>query len=275
MKIVFDSGCDINSVILESGFDFEQVPLTLNIDEKSFTDKDINIEEYLATMEASNNPAKSAAPSPEAYANAFEGYDEVYCVTISSVMSGSYNSAVVGRDLYLEKNPKAQVHIIDSRLATAGETAVVCKLIEQLQAGNRGKELVEIMDDVINNTICYFILESFQNLTKNGRMNPMISKLASVMNIKPVCKGYNHEMTLEFKPRGTKKAYQKLVDAVTSDKKLSEKSIVYITHIQALDSANTLKNMILEKVKVKDIIINECSGLCATYAERFGLVVAY
>ncbi len=275
LKIVVDSGCDLNNVILNNGFAFEQVPLTLTIGDKSFLDKNIDIEQFLKTMETSPTPAKTAAPSPEAYANAFEGYDEVYCVTISSVLSGSYNSALVGRDLYLEKNPNAKVYVIDSRLATAAETAVVCRLIEQLQTGLRGPALLEVMDDIINITTCYFILESFQNMTKSGRMNPMIGKLASVMNIKPVCKGENHEITLEYKPRGTKKAYQKLIEAVTSDKRLTEKTIVYITHIQSFDAANTLKNMILEKVKVKDIIINECTGLCANYAERLGLVIAY
>ncbi len=275
LKIVVDSGCDLNSIILESGFDFEQVPLSLNVDDKVFIDKDINVEEFLTIMEGSPNLFKSAAPSPEAFCNAFEGYDEVYCVTISSLMSGSYNSAIVGRDLYLEKNPDAKVYVIDSKLATAAETTVVSKMVQQLQLGFRGPELIEIMDDLINHTICYFVLDSFQNLTKNGRLNPMISKLASVMNIKPVCKGQNHEMTLEYKPRGTKKAYQKLVEVVSSDKRISDKTILYITHIQSLDAANTIKNMISEKVKVKDIIINECTGLCAAYAERFGLVVAY
>ncbi len=275
LKIVVDSGCDLNSVILESGFDFEQVPLSLNVDDKSFIDKNIDVEEFLTAMEGSPNLFKSAAPSPEAFANAFEGYDEVYCVTISSLMSGSYNSAVVGRDLYLEKNPNAKVYVIDSKLATAAETTVVSKLVQQLQAGLRGPELIDVMEDLINYTICYFVLDSFQNLTKNGRLNPMISKIASVMNIKPVCKGQNHEMTLEFKPRGTKKAYQKLVEVVSADKRITDKTTLYITHIQSLDAANTIKNMIAEKVKVKDIIINECTGLCAAYAERFGLVVAY
>ncbi len=275
LKIVVDSGCDLNSIILESGFDFEQVPLSLNVDDKVFIDKNIDVEAFLSSMEGSPNLFKSAAPSPEAFCNAFDGYDEVYCVTISSLMSGSYNSAVVGRDLYLEKNPNAKVYVIDSRLATAAETTVVSKLVQQLQAGLRGPELIDVMDDLITHTICYFVLDSFQNLTKNGRLNPMISKLASVMNIKPVCKGQNHEITLEYKPRGTKKAYQKLVEVVSADKKLTDKTTVYITHIQSLDSANTIKNMILEKVKVKEIIINECTGLCAAYAERFGLVVAY
>lgn len=275
LKIVVDSGCDLNTVITESGFEFEQVPLTLTIDDKSFVDKNLNIEEYLTAMEKSPNIAKSAAPSPETYLNAFEGFDEIYVIAISSALSGSYNSAVVARDMYLEQNPNAKVYVIDSRLATAGETAVACKVVEKLKDGVSGDALFNMMNDIINHSSCFFILESFQNLTKNGRMNPVIAKIASVMNIKPVCKGYNHEITLEYKPRGTKKAYQKLVEAVVSDSIFSEKSTVYITHIQSLEAANTIKNLILEKVKVKDVIINECTGLCATYAERFGLVVAY
>lgn len=275
IKIIFDSGCDLNSVIKESGFAYEQVPLTLNIDGKSFLDKNINIDEYLQTMEKSDNPAKSAAPSPEAYLEAFKGYDEIYCLTLSSSLSGSHNSAVVARDLFLEEYPNAKVYVIDSRLAAAGESAVVCKLIEHLQLGINGEELLNVLEDIIENTLCYFILESFQNLTKNGRMSPMISRIASVMNIKPICKGQNHEISLEFKPRGTKKAYQKLVDTIAIDKRLSNTSTIYITHIQSLESAKTIKNMLNDKINVKNIIINECSGLCATYAERFGLVVAY
>ncbi len=275
IKIVFDSGCDINSVLAYSGFDYEQVPLTINIGDKTFIDKDINIEEYLQTMEDYGDPAKSAAPSPEAYLEAFEGYGEIYCVTISSAFSGSHGSAMVARDMYLEKYPNAKVYIIDSKLATAGETAVACKMVGKLQDGLRGEELIEALSVDIEQTICYFILESFQNLTKNGRMNPMIAKIASVMNIKPICKGYDHEISLVLKPRGTEKAYQKLTELISSDNRLTEKSTLYITHIQSIEAATLIRKMILDKIKVKEIIINECTGLCATYAERHGLVIAY
>lgn len=275
IKIVFDSGCDLNSVIHECGYDYARVPLTLNIDDKSFKDKDLNIEEYLSVMEASDKPAKSAAPSPESYMDAFAEADEIYCVTISSSLSGSYNSAVVAKDLFLEKFPDKKVYIIDSRLATAGQTAIVCKLIEQLNLGLRCDDLIKSMNSIVDTSLCYFILDSFQNLTKNGRMSPMISKIASVMNIKPVCKGENHEISLVFKPRGTKRAYQKLVETVATSKNLDANSTIYITHIQSLEAAKSIKNMLHSKIKVKDIIINDCSGLCATYAERFGLVIGF
>ncbi len=276
LKIVIDTGCDLNTFIKNSKYTFEQVPLILNIDGVNFEDdRNLDIESYLQAMEQSKNPVKSAAPSPEAFLKAFNGADEVYCLTISSLMSASYSSANVAKELYLEQNPNAKVHIIDTKLATSGETAVVCKLIERLDQGYRNEELLEVFKEDLDLTICYFVLESFQNLTKNGRLNPMISKIANVMNIKPICKGFNHDMTLEFKPRGSKKAYQKLIDIVCLDSRITEKSTLYITHIQALDTANNIKKMINEKIKVKDIIINECTGLCASYAERFGIVVAY
>ncbi len=275
LKLVVDSGCDLNKKIVECGFAFEQVPLSLNIDGTSYIDKNLEIDSYLTAMEASPNPINSAAPSPESYVDAFRGYDEVYCVTISSDMSGSYNSAIVARDMYLEENPKAKVYVIDSRLATAGEVAVVGKLVDKLHQGLRGETLLTAFQADLEDSICYFILESFKNLTKNGRLSPTISKIATVMNIKPICKGYQHAMTLEYKCRGTKKAHDKLIEVVTTDHRLTELSTIYITHIQSFDAANLLKSMIEERVKVKEIIINECTGLCASYAERHGLVVSY
>ncbi len=276
LKIVVDSGCDLNKKIVDCGFEFEQVPLSLNIDGTTYIDnKNLDIDSYLTAMENSPNPILSAAPSPEAFYNAFKGANEIYCVTISSGMSGSYNSAVVARDMFLEDFPDAKVYVIDSRLATSGETTIVCKLIDRLHEGLRRETLMNAFNEDLDSTVCYFILESFKNLTKNGRMNPTIAKIASVMNIKPVCKGFQHDITLEHKCRGTKKAYEKLVEVVVSDHKLTELSTIYITHIQSFDAANLLKTMISERAKVKEIIINECSGLCAGYAERFGLVVGY
>ncbi len=275
LKLVVDSGCDLNKKITECGFEFEQVPLSLNIDGTSYIDKNLEIDSYLTAMEASPNPINSAAPSPEAFVDAFRGYDEVYCVTISSSMSGSYNSALVARDMYLEENPNAKVFVIDSRLATAGEVAVVGKLIDRLHEGLRCENLMSVFQNDLENSICYFVLESFKNLTKNGRMSPTISKIATVMNIKPICKGFQHEMTLEHKCRGTKKAHEKLIETITSDSRITELSTIYITHIQSFDAANMLKNKISERIKVKEIIINDCTGLCASYAERFGLVVSY
>ncbi len=275
LKVVVDSGCDLNKKLLDCGFEFEQVPLSLNIDGVSYIDKNLDLDTYLTAMENSPNPIGSAAPSPEAYYKAFEGADEVYCVTISSSMSGSYNSAVVARDMFLEDFPDAKVYVIDSRLATAGETTIVCKLIDKLQDGLRGDTLISAFQKDLEETICYFILESFKNLTKNGRMSPTISRIATVMNIKPVCKGFQHDITLEHKCRGSKKAYDKLVETVVNDSRINELTTIYITHIQSFDTANLLKTMISERKKVKDIIINESTGLCASYAERYGLVIGY
>ena len=163
-------------------------PLTMQLDEYSFTDDDsFDQADFLRKVAASPNCPKSACPSPQYYKEAFErGEERAYAVTLSAELSGSYNSAVLARDLVLEERPQMKIHIFNSRSASIGETLITEKIQECEDAGMEFEALVEAVEEYIDSQNTYFVLESLEALRKNGRLSNIKAFLATALKIKPV-----------------------------------------------------------------------------------------
>jgi len=129
-KIIGDSCTDITEEMKRDG-DVRLVPLTLSVEGNEFVDDEtFNRQLFIEKMKASEDCPRSACPSPERYMQEFEEQEECYVITLSSRLSGSYNSAVVARDLYLEEHPEAKIEIVDSRSASCGQALLAMKIKE-------------------------------------------------------------------------------------------------------------------------------------------------
>ncbi|MFV0520782.1 MAG: DegV family protein [Lachnospirales bacterium] len=280
-KIIADSGCDILDIFKSKDFtSFSSIPLKLHMDGNEYIDDgSMDIDTYLNLMENSKSGSKSSAPSPDDFLSAFEDSKEVYIVTISQKLSGSYNSANVAKNMYQELYPDRFVHVFDSKGATATETLIVLKLNEAIKKNLPPDEVVKEINTVISNLNLYFILEKYENLVKNGRMNPYIAKFASTLSIRPICYADDGEVGLLEKARGTK-AYSKLVKIMTDHNlpkiaaEIKSEFSVVITHVKCLDTALHMKSLIEEKFNIRDFHIAEPTMLCTNYGERNGIMIA-
>lgn len=167
---------------------FESVPLTLNVGGETVIDDDtFDQAEFLKKVAACPECPKSACPSPERYMKAYEcEADHIYAVTLSSELSGSYNSAVLGKDLFLEENPGRNVYVFNSRSASVGETLIGIKIQECEEAGCSFRETVERVEKYIAEQNTFFVLDDLETLRKNGRLSRVKSLVASALKIKPV-----------------------------------------------------------------------------------------
>ncbi len=276
-KIIVDSGCDLTETMKEKiGIDIESVPLNLQLDDKVFVDDDcLDVEDYLVKMENCPTMAKTSAPSPELFLEKFMGKDSVFAVTISSYLSGSYSSAMLAKDLYLEKLGQKFIHVFDSLSASAGETIIALKINELVKANFSDLEIVENVNKFIDSMKTYFILDKYDTLIKSGRMNPYVAKLASILNIKPICGGIKGKIELVDKARGQSKAFAKLIDLIAKDEKTIDTRVLGITHVKCAERALAFKEEVSKRLNFKEIIIMNATGLCTTYANRGGLIVCY
>ena len=163
------------------------VPLTLNVGEDKFIDDEtFNQAEFLRHVAECPEAPSSACPSPDAYMQAY-GYDneDAYAVTLSAELSGSYNSAKLGADLLKEEYPEKNIHVFNSRSASAGQTLILMKIQECLNAGKDFKEVVSEVEQYIEEQTTLFVLESLETLRKNGRLSGLKATLVNVLNIKP------------------------------------------------------------------------------------------
>ncbi len=272
--IVVDSACDLRA-LNEPDIFFERAPLKLRVGEREFVDDfDLDIEEYMEVMAAYKGPTGSAAPSPGEWYEAFKQAEIVFAVTITGTLSGSYSSAVAGRDMLLEEEPDKKIFIIDSKSAGSELTMIVYKLAEYMKKGMEFEEIKEAIQEYQTHTHLLFVLESLDNLVKNGRVSKLVGTAAGLLGIKILgCASPEGTLDVFEKCRGKLTVYKKMVEEMT--KRGYKGGRVVMNHCFNQEKADYIKSMILEKYPDADIEIMPASGLCSYYAERGGILLCF
>lgn len=170
---------------------------------------------------------------------------------------------------------KKNIFVVDSKSASVGETLIVNKLLELKEKGLSFDEIKEEICKFRDNLNTYFILENYDSLVNTGRLNPYVAKLAALLGIVPICGADDGHAVLTAKAKGMKKAYLKLIDDITKKCNDTENRVLYITHIDALEKANELKEIMMSKLNFKECHITEGSGLCSSYADIGGLIISF
>jgi DegV family protein with EDD domain len=274
--LVVDSGCDVTPAVIEGeGLTLTHVPLNLQLEDKLYLDDEhLNIDEYIAHMERSPVGVKSSAPSPGLFFDRFKIGDSVFAVTLSSKLSATYESAMNAKRMYLEECEKKFIHVFDSLTAAIGEGVIAMKIADLVKKGVGNLEVVDQVNDFIGNMKTFFILDRYDNLVKTGRIKPYIAKIASFLNVKPICCANEGEIKMVDKARGYTKAMKRMVELIRVNTPDIENRIIGITHVKCYEKAVALKDEIMKTLRAKDIIIQECRGVTATYANQGGVVVA-
>ena len=274
-KIVVDSCCELPEE-LKHDPRYEIVPLTLIVGDsyERLDDDGFDQKEFLQTVAECPVSPKSACPSPEKYMEAYRtDADHVYVVTLSSKLSGSYNSAVLGKNLYHETYGEKQIYVVDSRSASCGETQIAMQIARWEDEGMGYEEITEKIEKFTDGMHTYFVLHNLDTLRKNGRLSGVKALVASTLSIKPVMAGDQGSIVQLGQSVGIKKALAKMVDYVVRDVVDAEKKYLMITHCNNPERANSVKEQILSKVKFKDVLIMDTAGISSMYANDGGVIV--
>lgn len=275
-KIVVDSCCELPEN-LSKDEKFESVPLVLTVEgEDIIDDATFDQASFLKKVADSPNCPKSSCPSPERYMKAYEcDAERIYAVTLSAELSGSYNSAVLGKNLFQEEHPDVKVHVFNSRSASIGETLIALKIVECEEAGLSFEETVAVVEKYIETQHTFFVLENLETLRKNGRLGLVKGLVASALKIKPVMGSTDGGTICQLgQTRGMNKALVKMVDFIIQKTTDSENKVLAISHCNCPERAEILKEAILERMKLKDIIILDTRGVSSMYANDGGVIVA-
>ena len=240
------------------------------IDDATFDQKD-----FLRRVAAAPECPKSSCPSPERYMEMYHcDAEHVYAVTLSAELSGSYNSAELGKNLYKEEYGEKQIHVFNSKSASVGETLIALKIAECEEKQMSFEEIIKTVDAYIEEQHTYFVLETLETLKKNGRLKGLKAVVATALNIKPVM-GSTPDGNIQqlANTRGMKKGLVRMVEQIVADLKNPEEKILAISHCNCRERAETVKNMLLEKAGFKDIIIVDTAGISSMYANDGGIIV--
>ncbi len=273
VKIISDSASNLYSM---EGVDFSSVPLKIITNEKEYVDSaDLDVNQMVTELASYKGRSSTACPSIGDYLAAFEGYDEIYCVTIISTLSGSYNSAMTAKHQYEEEHPDAKIFVLDSYSAGPEMKLHLEKLKELVLAGKDFNTVCkEITEYKEKHTSLTFSLESLHNLSNNGRVSPAIAKFASLIGLRMVGdvseEGQLHPTN---KCRGEKKALSAMFSIMKEAGYRGGKLL--IDHCYNEKLATALKELTISEFRNASVIIAKTGALCSFYAEKGGLMVAF
>jgi DegV family protein with EDD domain len=271
-KIIADSSADLTTL---EKLNFASAPLKIITADKEFMDdQNLNLKEMVDYLLSYKGKSSTSCPNPEDWLNAFGDSKNIFCVTITSNLSGSYNAAITAKDIYLEEHPDHKVFVIDSLSAGPELRLIAEKLEELILEGFSFEEICEKITEYLKSTALLFMLESMQNLANNGRVSVISAKAAGLLGIRAVGKA-SDVGTLQplSKCRGEEKALNYIVEYLKNEGCTSGK--VYITHCFNESAALKLEEKLLKIMPRLKTKIYSCGGLCSFYAEKGGLLVGF
>ena len=240
VKYIADSACDLKDF---PDICFETVPLTLSTDSRTIVDSpDLDIHETLDYFYGHHGRSYTAYPSTQAWIDSFEGADEIYVVTITSGLSGTWNSANVARKQYQSEHPDVKIYVVDSLSTGPGEVLLLEKIVELKKLGKSFEEVCEEIERYKDTLRLYFGLRSLHNLAQNGRVSKIVASAIGFMNIRIL---------------GT----------------ASKEGKIRICHVESAQLAQALEDQLRSEYGAIDIKTIPARGLCSFYAERGGFIL--
>lgn len=279
MNILVDSCCDLSPELLKRT-GASVAPLTITLDGVDYVDDgSVDIPAYIEAMRACKSPARSACPAVTLYAQDMEQEGDCFVVTLSSRLSGSHNAALVGRDMALESAPGKRIHVFDSESASAGETYLALMLRDLIDAGKTFEEIVSAVEEKIRSLHTLFVLDSLDNLVKNGRVSRAVALIAGVLSIRLVMSDDGSGAIKQVgKARGIKAALSQMVDTCrrhTEGLAAGSQRLV-LSYCNCLERAKQVQQLIRETCPaIGEIVMTPTSALSSMYAYDGGIVIAY
>lgn len=272
IRIVADSSCDLTAL---EGVDFASVPMKIITAEKEFVDDALLDADKMADFFIQyKGRSKTSCQNVNDWLTSFEGADDIFCVTITSALSGSYNSACTAKQIFEENDPSKRVFVLDTLSAGPEVTLAVRKIAEYVNNGMQFEEICLKIQEYIKKTGLVFMLKSLKNFANNGRVSPIVAKIVGIAGICIV--GKASEMgTLDpaHKCRGETRSLKTIIEDLGALGLKGGK--VSIGHCLNEEAAKTLKEMINASFKEAPVEIHKLRGLCSFYAESGGLLVGF
>ena len=276
-KIIGDSCLDLTADLKKDPH-FQIIPLTLQVEHTQVIDDEtFDQKKFLELVRSSSECPQTACPSPERFKEAFEcDAEQIFVITLSEHLSGTYNSAVLAKKLYEEEHGQdgKNIAVFSSDSASSGELNIALYIQSLCQASLPFEEIEEKTRSFIKNMRTYFVLESLDTLRKNGRLTGLQAFFATALNIKPVMGADSGVIVKLDQARGINKALTRMADIAIREAGETKDKVLIIAHCNNPDRAEVVKNEMCRQASFKDVIITEMAGVATVYASDGGIIVA-
>lgn len=281
IKIISDSTCDISDEFLEK-YDISIAPLSVRIGDKVYKDRtDLSSDDYYALLPTLENIPTTAMPSPNSFLELFkkakeDGYKKILCITMSSGTSGSYQSAIIAKEYYLEEKEHIEVYVVDSKCMSSGSGYLILKSAMLREKGASFDDLIDFNETYKTNIKHFLAVDDLENLLKSGRLTNVSAMIGKFLKVKPIMSMRNGKGAIVAKVRGLKKVFDhyakefiKRVDLVLTD-------FIIISYTSDKNAALSLKTKILAETKFTgDILIFQMGIAVGTHVGLGGIAMFF
>lgn len=276
IRIVTDSSCDLPDIIIDK-YNIGLAHLNIIFGDKTYIDKkEIGEEEFYSMMKNSKKLPKTSSPSPQRFIKEFEKEQaDIIVVCLSSKLSSTHSSALIAKKMYEEDGGKNKIKVIDSLSGSLGMGISIIKACRMIEVGNEFDKIVDFIENDLKNSKTYVYLNTLENAVKAGRMSAVTGAIASALNFKFIVKVEDGLVKFVEKARGEKKILNKMLKRVENESDDIKNSIIGIAHSNALEKAEHLKEMLLEKYDLKEIVISKMSSTIGTYASEGAVLIRF
>jgi DegV family protein with EDD domain len=274
IKIITDSTADLRDEQIKK-YSIEIVPLTITIDNKSYTDRvDITPVEFLEKMGQSKELPKTSQPSTGTFVELYdrytdEGYD-IISIHMTGGMSGTVRSAESAARM-----AKGNVIVIDSRYISKALSYQVLEAAELVSKGKTLQEIVNHLEKVRDQTRLFLMVDTLENLVKGGRIGKGKAFLGSLLNIKPIASLEGGEYTPVLKARSYSQVIKYLVKQFSEDVKGKNIKRIGIVHSEAKDLVSQLSSAINGVTDFQNIEIDYTTPVIATHTGKGTIALMY
>lgn len=274
-RIISDSSCDIFDLDHKpNDLYFSTVPFVITVDDRDYVDDDtVDVNELVSAMLMSKKSFTSC-PSPAEWIREFGEEGDVFAVTISANLSGSYNSACTAKQMVLEEDPDRKIEILNSRGTGPSLNMIIYKLRDLILQGLTFDEVCQRIHEYMEDHKLIFALSSYHNLVNNGRMPKIAGIVLGHLGLWGVGIA-SEEGTIKMKKiaKGGKRTLQVIMNDFKE--RVANKGCIVISHCNNEEFAANLRKAVMSIYPDMEVRIMNTRGLCSYYAEQGGIIVGF
>lgn len=274
IKLVTDGTCDLSEELLRK-LNINVVPVGLTIGEEHYTiGEDINNQEFYEKMKMYKELPKTFCPSPNKFIESYEGEEQVIVITLSQKLSGTYNSAILAKELYLSENKQKDIRVIDSHSGCIGAGLLLIKAAKMIKDGKNIDEISSSLEDLRDKISFYGALETLENAIKGGRVNPLAGKIINALNFKVIIQIKDGLVKPVDKARGESNSIKKVAKNITENISDIKDKTLCLVHANCPEKAEKLLSIIEKTHKFEEIYISEVGPAMGTYTAEGAVLAA-
>ena len=272
IKIITDLACDLTRDYIKNN-NIGLLSLILNLNGQAIKD---DLGETLSYKDFYNKMREGATPTTsqinahefeEEFIKYIKNGDSIIYISLSSNLSGTFNSANIAKNNLMDEYQNANIYLVDSLSVSVGQGLLVAKACEMRDSGIGAEEIVNWLEENKRKVIHSILIDDLNHLKRGGRISGATAAIGGLLNIKPTLFLDDEGKLIQGeKIKGKKKALRFLVNEVREKAVDTENEILYICHGDCLEEAETLRDMILEEVKFKNVIINYVGNVVGAHA---------